>query len=402
MGLFDFLRFRNKPVSDEHISDDINSVLFLPEMDRQTEIPFPPFYSVSKHMETEEEKNNINTAYFKNGVLFALSPRTDVTLSLDEDRQVAYNARFIVSDNIKYDLFNPSDLAQLSIPIYKQSSGSFPYITRDLSYILNMRAKRTFCAELAIPLVYKTISMMIRSGWGQKRDFDRLIAQLEGLNENKHVQNLKREIENCLPFMSDPDYYHKLSLKKALQNAETMHTDLLEVPYLGCSCEECAKYQGRVYSISGKDKRFPALPNQVFYYGGFHVGCHHSFFPIMLFDGASITKNTYDKNGVLQTQKYDAIHHSNRPFIDDRSLQEKEAYHNSIKKSKQESDDLDQKGLVLYIKRAAEYYWLQQYLPNLAPKSIGAYTRMKHTQSKKYLTIKSMAKDLMKDLDDTL
>ena len=213
MGLFDFLRFRNKPVSDEHISDDINSVLFLPEMDRQTEIPFPPFYSVSKHMETEEEKNNINTAYFKNGVLFALSPRTDVTLSLDEDRQVAYNARFIVSDNIKYDLFNPSDLAQLSIPIYKQSSGSFPYITRDLSYILNMRAKRTFCAELAIPLVYKTISMMIRSGWGQKRDFDRLIAQLEGLNENKHVQNLKRELENCLPFMSDPAYYHKLSLK---------------------------------------------------------------------------------------------------------------------------------------------------------------------------------------------
>ncbi len=56
----------------------------------------------------------------------------------------------------------------------------------------------------------------------------------------------------------------------------------------------------------------------------------------------------------------------------------------------------------MYIKRAAEYYWLQQNLPNVVPKSLGAYTRIKHSQSKKYLTIKDMAKSLMKDLDDSL
>ncbi len=402
MGIFDFLRFRNNPVSDDLISDGVNNILSLPEIDKKVKIPFPPFYSVGTHKETEEERNNINTAYFKNGVLFAVSPRTDVTLSLDEDRQVAYNARFIVSDDVKYDLFNPRDLTQLSVPNYKNSSGTFPYITKDLSYILNMRAKRTYCAELAIPLVYKTISMMIRSGWGQKRDFDRLIVQLKGLNENKHVQYLEKELEKRLPYMSDPDYYQKLSLKRALQNAKTIQTDLLEVPYLGCTCEECAKYQGRVYSISGKDKRFPAIPNQVFHYGGFHAGCRHSFFPIMLLDGTSISKNIYDKKGVPHTQKYDAIHHSNRPFIDDRTIREKEEYQNLINKRNQESAGWNQEGLVMYIKRAAEYYWLQQNLPNVVPKSLGAYTRIKHSQSKKYLTIKDMAKSLMKDLDDSL
>lgn len=48
--------------------------------------------------------------------------------------------------------------------------------------------------------------------------------------------------------------------------------DLLYVNYVGITCEYCAQYQGRVYSISGKDPRFPKLEKRPPY----HAHCVHS------------------------------------------------------------------------------------------------------------------------------
>ena len=48
---------------------------------------------------------------------------------------------------------------------------------------------------------------------------------------------------------------------KMLNLAKEYGTDLIEVSVHGSPCEECAKYQGRIYSISGNDKRFPKYPD---------------------------------------------------------------------------------------------------------------------------------------------
>ncbi|WP_243895801.1 phage minor capsid protein [Paenibacillus sp. F411] len=48
--------------------------------------------------------------------------------------------------------------------------------------------------------------------------------------------------------------------------------DLVYVNYVGITCEYCAKYQGRVYSISGNDARFPKLEIRPPY----HAHCVHS------------------------------------------------------------------------------------------------------------------------------
>lgn len=48
--------------------------------------------------------------------------------------------------------------------------------------------------------------------------------------------------------------------------------DLVYVNYVGITCEYCAKYQGRVYSISGNDSRFPKLEIRPPY----HAHCVHS------------------------------------------------------------------------------------------------------------------------------
>ena len=51
-----------------------------------------------------------------------------------------------------------------------------------------------------------------------------------------------------------------------------------------------------------------------------------------------------------------------------------------------------------YIKRKAEYDWICANLPDLAPKSLGGYTRMKHSNSKNYLKIKETAAKIGREL----
>lgn len=96
--------------------------------------------------------------------------------------------------------------------------------------------------------------------------------------------------------------YSLLALKKTLKDAKSLETDLLEMSEHEGTCPICAQYQGRVFSISGDDKRFPKLPDIVFKTGGLHEGCRHSFFPFLY--GISKSTNGHD----------DIISFSNRPF----------------------------------------------------------------------------------------
>lgn len=50
------------------------------------------------------------------------------------------------------------------------------------------------------------------------------------------------------------------------------------------TCEICAKYQGKIYCISGKDKRFPALFKTALRHGyaTMHPHCRHEFIPVWL------------------------------------------------------------------------------------------------------------------------
>ena len=50
-------------------------------------------------------------------------------------------------------------------------------------------------------------------------------------------------------------------ISNALKLAKSMNTDYIEIPHEICVCENCAPYINRVYCISGKDNRFPKLPN---------------------------------------------------------------------------------------------------------------------------------------------
>ena len=66
-----------------------------------------------------------------------------------------------------------------------------------------------------------------------------------------------------------------------IQQALREGIDLVECDTVFPTCDICAVYQGRVYSISGKDSRYPALYKTAFKsgYSIIHPNCRHSWAP---------------------------------------------------------------------------------------------------------------------------
>ena len=130
--------------------------------------------------------------------------------------------------------------------------------------------------------------------------------------------------------------------------------DLVEMTTHYPTCEKCAMFQGRVYSLSGKDKRFPALMQTAFKsgYRNVHPNCRHSIVPFI---------------EDLQTDKeiQQAIANSNKPFKDSRSDAEKGLY------SKQQAQNRQMR---------QDRYQYERYKARLgeeAPKSFHSFRKMK-------------------------
>lgn len=107
---------------------------------------------------------------------------------------------------------------------------------------------------------------------------------------------------------------HEAAHTAKLDFAAANGYDLVKMPSHYPTCEICAKYQGRVYSISGKDKRFPPL-EKAFYrqYNIIHPNCRH---PLSIWVEDMQTPEEIEA----------AIQNSNRPFVDDRTDAEKARY----------------------------------------------------------------------------
>lgn len=120
------------------------------------------------------------------------------------------------------------------------------------------------------------------------------------------------------------------SLKDILLNCE-----LVQASDHNATCEICSIYQNRVYSVNGKDKRFPKLPKEFIEYGGFHPGCRHTLYPFFYFEGCVLYDYVLDEStGEYKQVRFDAIEYSNRPFIDSRTNEQIKLYENYKKRMK--------------------------------------------------------------------
>lgn len=132
------------------------------------------------------------------------------------------------------------------------------------------------------------------------------------------------------------------------------------------TCETCAALQGRVYSISGRDKRFPplsrAFPSG---YRNVHPNCRHVM--------------TYWIEEMLSPEEIRAaLARSNAPFTDSRSDEEIALY------SKQQADSRRMRA------DRSQFERYRQRLGEDAPKSFHTFRRIKNADGQKWKEMQSL------------
>ncbi len=102
---------------------------------------------------------------------------------------------------------------------------------------------------------------------------------------------------------------------KHISDIRELNLDYICVENRPC-CEKCAPFVKRYYNLSGKDSRFPKLPN--FFLSAENVNhCDINFYPV-----DRVIIDTF-----IETQdRGDIVAISNRPFVDDRNEREINAY----------------------------------------------------------------------------
>jgi len=136
--------------------------------------------------------------------------------------------------------------------------------------------------------------------------------------------------------------------------------DLVQITSHAGSCAICANFQGRIYSISGKDTRFPPLDDAMGGgYANIHPNCRHR-----------VTPYIERFNNVAED-----IKKSNKPYTDNRSQEQKDKYDNKQQQNRKQNTDRRQ--------------WEKMKLSGIdnVPKTLSAFRSMKKAKSEKYQSI---------------
>lgn len=284
--------------------------------------------------------------------------------------------------------------------------GGFRSYTGDIDYYLRRKSaeyEESGNIELAILCLQKSnaIRMVSRRGY-RKDDYYTLVRLLarngfvdEAYSEKRKIDSYFGEEETD----SFPSWRDEV-IKRVLREAKSLSTDLVIMDVHGGSCSECAKYQGRVFSLSGTDKRFPKIPDSFFKYGGVHKGCGHCFYPFIYGVTDPGLKYTLSIQKI-SSRKYrkDIVAFSNRPFVDDRPQEDIEEANRIIEEQRIacEKKKYNEENMIeTEAKRGAakrEYKWIQENLSDICPKSLSGYMRMKNANTKNYQKIVAEAKN---------
>lgn len=241
-----------------------------------------------------------------------------------------------------------------------------------VAYILQRKAtehKKNGRMDLAIECLKKSNEIIDYYRYDcTRKEYERLYRYLMDARRFDEADAEKKKVEKKYGKGQLPKATQRKYDLQFLKDAKECDTDLVEMSIHHPTCGECAKYQGRVFSISGTSKKFPPLPEIVRKTGKIHEGCRHTFYPFFY-------RISRPNCGCK-----DIVAYSNRPFVDERSDQEKEEWAQIEAVAVQEKQDRQ------------EYEWLQRNLPEKAPKSFGGHRKMKNANSANYQKLMEAAK----------
>lgn len=212
--------------------------------------------------------------------------------------------------------------------------------------------------ELSIACLEKSFLIMLNSDYYWSPYADRYVNYLKNDRQFDKAREVQKKIDTLRLSCNSIS-----ELDLAIKNAKSLKTDLLEADFPKPTDSKTAMYRGRIFSISGKDKHFPKLPDDI------------SETELMLTPFIfGVSEATYCKPGK-------EIEFSNKPFKDTRSSKEKAEYNEMVQKSQEAENN------------RIEYDWIWENLPDIAPKSLSGYVRMKNSNSKNFQNLVKKAQE---------
>lgn len=325
------------------------------------------------------------TIYFKRGKMYKVYPT---------DEESWYDARYLVSDDVLYDLENISDIKKIPVPKFDKSDDMMSGygVTGSLDYVLRMKAGKFYNRsekELCSACLWKSTELMFSSGIGwKKEDYMRIVYWHNELGMFDDAKKAEKYLYNHAIFKENPfDLSAKESLEYIERDLKRFKCDLVIVHDYGSGCcEQCAKMRSRIYSFSGKNKKYPELPKYAREHGNFHPGCRCTL--SLFFE--NIDNEIYYKGERINADKV-----RNRPFYDDRDEREKKLYQEFLQRQKDNEQDIINR-INKSIEKGVckiEYDSIVLRIPELAPKSLQAYIRMKTSKSKNFMKLYTIAKE---------
>lgn len=181
----------------------------------------------------------------------------------------------------KYDMETLDGINSIPVPAKNYNTGDW---TKDcIYYVLQRKAtehKRNKRLDLAIACLRKSNAL---SDYEKRpplleKDYLRLVKYLRLNGENDAADIEEQRIYSLHPEFKDKRISNLLQISNVLNKCKYYKSDLVYIT-TNSYCPACSKYNRKVFSISGKSKKYPKLPDVIVRQGG---GCSNCILGITI------------------------------------------------------------------------------------------------------------------------
>ena len=176
----------------------------------------------------------------------------------------------------RYDMDTLDGINAIPVPAKNYKTGD---PTKDcIHYVLQRKAtehKKNKRMDLAIACLRKSneLSDYESRPLLSQKDYFRLVKFIESTGNTTLAQQELANIYSRHPEFLDKRVSNLIGIKEALKKNKEWKNDCVLVS-TNNHCPICSKYNLKVYSISGKTKKYPKLPDEIVKEGGFCKNCY--------------------------------------------------------------------------------------------------------------------------------
>lgn len=190
---------------------------------------------------------------------------------------------FDIFKPVRYDMDTLEGINAIPVPAKNYSTGNDLHDC--IYYVLQRKAtehKKNGRLDLAIACLRKSnaLSDYEPRPLLTQKDYLRLVKYIEYSGDKELAQTELKQIYDKHPEFLDKRISNIVGIKEALKRNIEWKNDCVLIS-TNNHCPICSKYNLKVFSISGKTKKYPKLPPEITEAGGFCPDCSlglHSYF----------------------------------------------------------------------------------------------------------------------------